>query len=211
MPLFSKKGRYVLFVHIPKTGGSYIEKAAQANGWRTDLLLNGFRITENSFLQVSPQHFHAGLYEQMFDLCKEIEVFTVVRHPFNRLKSEYYWQRKQERTDVPVDEWVPRVLGECMENPCIHDNHIRPQIDFLPTRAKHRVFKLEEEGISKALAFLGARSEKSMFNRLKPAFRRSKVKASVYEPEIEKAFQVRRQDIETFYANDMHEFGYDRA
>lgn len=211
MPMFSKQSRYVLFVHIPKTGGSYVEKAAQANGWRADFLLNSFRINEDSILRVSPQHMHAGLYEQIFDLGKNIEVFTIVRHPFDRLKSEYYWQRRRKRADVTVDEWVQRVLEEFTENPCIHDNHIRPQIDFLPAKAKCQVFKLEEEGISKALSFLGARSGKSLLNRLKPAFPRSKVNASVYEPDIENAFQSRRQEIESFYANDMQKFGYDPA
>ena len=160
MPLFSKQGRFVYFIHIPKTGGSYIENVAQQNGWDAHFLLKGTPFADSHFMPVSPQHFHAELLEQIFDFSKGIEIFTIVRNPFDRLKSEYYWQRRHQITDAAVEDWIPRVMEEYSENPNVYRNHIRPQVDFLPTTAKAQVFMLESDSVSQSLLFLSPNPKK---------------------------------------------------
>ncbi|MFW2590040.1 sulfotransferase family 2 domain-containing protein [Sagittula sp. SSi028] len=209
MPLLSKRNRHFFFIHIPKTGGSFIESSAKKNGWRLSLILNGYTVSESGFLKISPQHLHAELYEQLIDVSSTIELFTVVRHPFDRFKSEYYWQRKQNRTLKDPDDWIGSMFEAYNRSKCAFDNHIRPQCDFLPSSGECQVHKLEENGINEALIKLDVHRAPSFMEALKLPFIRSKSKKSVYEPVIEAAFNKRRKEIEDFYSADMTRFKYD--
>ncbi|PID50092.1 MAG: hypothetical protein CR991_03100 [Proteobacteria bacterium] len=211
MPLLTQKDRIVFFIHIPKTGGSYIEETARQNGWDVQFIVNGINAKKLDFMPVSPQHFHAELYEKIFKLEKKIEIFTIVRHPFDRLKSEYYWQYKQGISYLKPDEWISFIFKEYHKNPSAYDNHIRLQTEFIPSFADCFIFKLENEGIVNALNYLGLNKQNNLIKKALGYIRAGnsdKLKVSNYLAEIEDIFAKRRDDIEQFYIADMNRFGY---
>ena len=69
MPVFRRDERAVLFVHVPKAGGSSLERLFAKSGWTT-----GYRDPKggvgsmNSVRRCSPQHMHRPMLEQVFRL-----------------------------------------------------------------------------------------------------------------------------------------------
>ena len=82
MPVFRQDGRAVLFVHVPKAGGSTLERLFAKSGWTT-----GYRDPKggvgsmNSVRRCSPQHMHRPMLEQVFRLDRFDAVFMTVREP----------------------------------------------------------------------------------------------------------------------------------
>ena len=140
MPVFRKHGRFtsrmvrrVLFVHIPKTGGTSIEDAFAASGWRTDLLER--RVGEsspNAYRRCSPQHLHWQPLEALLDRSQMDLTFTIVRRPFDRIMSEYRYQVQGFGVSATADEWIKAALDDAESDPFAYDNHLRPQHEFIP-------------------------------------------------------------------------------
>jgi len=98
MPISHK--HKVIFVHIPKTGGGSIEQAlgvwgsSNRGGTKKDSdILYGYGTDPNAALQhLTASEINAlvpaAVYEAYFK-------FSVVRNPFDRLVSEYWWQKKE--------------------------------------------------------------------------------------------------------------------
>ena len=210
MPVFVRDDKSVLFIHIPKTGGSSLERNLADIGWRELFSIRGLPADQLTFLKATPQHFHADLTEQIFNFEEFSAVVALVRDPFNRLKSEFYWQfRKAASWPDPID-WIDGVLAEAEGNPFLFDNHIRPQVDFFPNGVDVTTFKLEEDGVQQAQLFIcGGEEERP--KGLKDRFLKGKskrMKSSTYRPEIETSFAERRQAITEFYSADYARFGY---
>jgi hypothetical protein len=130
MPVFTKDSTRLLFIHIPKAGGSSVETLFKRAGFERSL----FSI--NDFSEgCSPQHFHKDL------LVKKIEgesfdaIFTIVRDPVSRIMSEYNFRMnlraKKNLPTIPISEWIRCVFSEYKTNRYLLDNHIRPQNEFL--------------------------------------------------------------------------------
>ena len=159
--------------------------------------------------KISPQHYHALLLDQIIrwdaiDLC-----FTVCRHPFHRLKSEYYWQRDLGIAPASqADEWLARVMEQFSNEPSAFDNHLRPQVEFIPPDQSCKVFRLEDDGVKRALAWVDASAPAGRLRTWAlatfPAWRHKSAPAK----EVEVAFAGLRQEIENFYSQDMAHFGY---
>ena len=130
------------FVHIPKTGGSAIEKAAASNGvaWAAchfpflkfaewgcpsppDFGLEA-RSTIGPF---NPWHVPPRFWTRNLLLGKRL--FTVVRNPYDRMVSAYYdpWEgyKGAERNDpVTMNAWIQEKIEK--------DNPLSSGIQFLP-------------------------------------------------------------------------------
>jgi len=136
MPVFSKNGKHYLFVHIPKCGGTTIEVLFKKSCYTINYLAtkaDGVWGELNSMRWCSPQHMHAEILNALFDVSKFEKVFTVVRNPLDRFKSEYA-MRNRMRTSVCADdvsEWVNMAFTKYAHNPCVFDNHLRPQHEFV--------------------------------------------------------------------------------
>ncbi|MGY5765385.1 sulfotransferase family 2 domain-containing protein [Brachybacterium sp. DNPG3] len=144
MPIFRKSGVSVLFVHVPKAGGTSIENLFMRSGWDVGLLDRGVGKSFNVYRRCSPQHMHASMLSdllrlQMFDL-----VFMVVREPLARFRSELVMRRPglEEPWSDEVEEFAFQLLRNSSANPFTADNHIRPQSEFYVPGSK--VFHLEE-------------------------------------------------------------------
>src|SRR6476661_3118822 len=96
-----KNDRAVLFVHVPKTGGSTIEKLFTESGWAMR-----WQATRDSaprlfaHLRVSPQHYHGALLQELVKPSSFDLTFLVVRDPVARFRSEFAMRNtKLERAD----------------------------------------------------------------------------------------------------------------
>ena len=131
MPLFVKGAVSVLYIHVPKTGGTSIEHLFQSQGFRSEFLDAGPQNSFNKYRKCSPQHLHA---EPLLALLRPGTIdftFMTVRHPFSRLLSEYKMRVRIDREPLPLCRWLDRVLKRYVETPHLMDNHFRPQSEFV--------------------------------------------------------------------------------
>lgn len=148
MPIFRFKGMNILFVHIPKTGGSAIEEYYSRYA---KLSLERFNSRELDHACI-PRHLHGPALEKIIDPQMIDLAFMVVRNPVDRLLSDYkyYVKRKKRETNPPsFSYWMRYRLWRSTLNSFYMDNHFRPQWEFHCHNAK--VF-LYENGLERAVA-----------------------------------------------------------
>ena len=90
MPTYHHKetGRRFLFVHIPRTGGRFIEVNLEKNGWEVEPIdYYGIHHYQHSFIDdCEIAHFHRDLYEKHCDI-EGIEQIAVIRNPIDKFFS----------------------------------------------------------------------------------------------------------------------------
>ena len=206
MPVFIKDERYVLFPHVPKTGGTSIERLFRRNGW--EMFLRDAKVGQGSLHYVrrcSPQHLHAAVLRELIDLSRVDLCFMVVRDPIARFRSEYAMRQKDPtKTDAAsVEAWAARVLGRYERNPYALDNHLRPQHEYLLPDTE--VFRLED-GLDTMMTNLNERFGLGVPNevdhRLKSADRTG---ISSRDVEISPTLEERLRGL---YAEDFRQFGF---
>lgn len=129
----------IQFIHIPKTGGTTIEN------WMSILgQLNAYQPKVASFMKCSPQHL---TYEEIkliigykFDF-----VFTIVRNPYDRLESEYFFRTGHESDALKLgfSPWLLDQLEQYKKYKHFADNHFRPQTHFLSSEI-NKIYRLED-------------------------------------------------------------------
>lgn len=194
MPIYRNKSKLVLFVHIPKTGGSTIEETLCHCGAMQALKYP----SEFEYGLCSPQHLHSAIYDCIFPKKFWDYGFTVVRNPFTRLISEYMWQfRNFPTVTTNITPWVHELLAHANVDSYLHDNHVRPQYEF--TRSVE-VFRFEDGldvAIQRALSALGLPMRSGPLRHLKQS---RGTKLFVDAQTIER--------IISFYARDFSLFDY---
>lgn len=201
MPYIEHDGKRILFIHIPKTGGTTIET------WLEGIApLNMYCRGVPQPLKVTPQHFRwsdvsALFAEGSFDYC-----FTVVRDPYKRLESEYKmrWIGAQEGlwggvSAFPV--WLENQLHACRINPNHLDNHLMPQWQFIGDQVN--VFHFED-GLERIIAQICEETGLPA-----PETVAHKISSETFEGEIDWDFpDVIRAN--KFYAEDFKNLGYEK-
>ena len=92
MPLFHNGDDLVLFVHVPKCGGTAVENAFRNAGYDWGYL-NEPKNTGFNETPCNPQHYHAELIESLIMPSQNCtDQFTIIRNPYTRLISEFVWQ-----------------------------------------------------------------------------------------------------------------------
>lgn len=127
MPIFvNGSGVRVFYAHVPKTGGTYVEDFFRKNGFSVKLW-NGKPV--ESGLLITPQHFHRSLFEEFVNFDMMRWSFITVRHPLDRLISEYrstYASHKLEFAD-----YLATAHEKLQVQRNWRDNHLRPQVEFM--------------------------------------------------------------------------------
>ncbi|GFD79982.1 hypothetical protein KUL118_28440 [Tenacibaculum sp. KUL118] len=147
MPLFSNKDLSILFLHIPKTGGTTIENWLCTTKRYKVQLFNEKALTD---VNVTPQHLG---YETVTSLIgdfndSDLYKFAVVRNPYERLISEFFYRLKLnhlylgKRPEQYFSCWVVHVLNKAKRHSSILDNHLRPQSFFVAQDVD--IYKFEE-------------------------------------------------------------------
>lgn len=189
MPIFYKDNKIIHFVHIPKTGGTSIEKLFKNDNYRIILLNQQTSI----FFPCSPQHFHSEInkYIKLEDIDYS---FAVVRSPLERLVSEYFF-REFSKEGVSFDFFVKMTFLLYRFNKYIFDNHIRPQAEFIHEGVD--IFRFEDgfDNIRKSLHLNGLLN----INKEIPYLLKSKKKAiTISNATLNKIYSFYHVDYENF-------------
>lgn len=102
---FSKKYNCFLF-HVPKTGGTSIERLlGMDNGqlWGHDK--QGMYKQHYAYVDYKNSGIKVTGFDNMFK-------FIIVRNPYDRMVSEYFWQRKGKFTDLEFTEFIETTFVE---------------------------------------------------------------------------------------------------
>lgn len=151
MPYIEHEGKRILFVHIPKTGGTSIES------WMSSIApLKLFNPIPPRALRVTPQHLRMVDIETMFGADYFDFVFAIVRDPYKRLESEFK-MRTERLADVIVQKgrfkpWLDYVLNKAKADPFFLDGHMIPQWEYLSDNCTIYRFEDGIEGIIKDVA-----------------------------------------------------------
>ena len=135
MPYYLNK--HILFIHIPKTGGTTIEELFRKNDSERLYSSIGIgdtnRILPPPFDRVSLQHqFYTTILTfkhklgVVFD--DKLRIFSIVRDPYRRIISDMMF------LNIVNPDSTPEKVVECMKNYVIaekYDNHNVPQYKFI--------------------------------------------------------------------------------
>ncbi len=152
MPIFYKDSLKVLFVHIPKAAGSSVTSFFMRSGYELSYLDTGnlsSKLNKNRLM--SPQHMHSNPLREIFKLNTFDLIFSITRHPVERLLSEYKMRvgdMQNHKKFIPPspDEWIQNYFELFEKDNYILDNHLRPQYEF---EVDNHVFFKIEDGLDK--------------------------------------------------------------
>ena len=211
MPICLTNKKNVLFIHIPRTGGTNILNALAKNGY--SFLSQKYPESNN---QVSSEHLTS---EEVNKILSQNNInvdfeFTVVRNPYTKLESEYFYRFKSIfrlkkwgmktlsllKSFSGFNNFIKKELNIAKNNPSYRLNHFRTQTKFLSS--KTRIYKyennfidLKKDLLSYGIDFqLGKKQFKGRLSKM-------------YKIKWEKSTL---QLVNEYYKDDFEAFGYEK-
>jgi hypothetical protein len=214
MPIIKYKDVLLHFAHIPKCGGTSVERYVQGlNGVSIAFLDERYVASppRQHWNISSPQHIDGESVGRLFPKDFFTAFFAIVRDPISRLESGYRFQRLVERKigTMTFDEFVKTGLKDNYLTKGWMDNHFYPQSGFLYPAANYQVFKLEDKGTEYAKAFIDAALFGNTTARQIPHSNKLKLPESFDREDLvlsREALEL-AQDL---YSMDFDNFGYER-
>lgn len=158
-------GQKVMFVHIPKTGGTSVEKYLKARSKIMTLITNYSGYLDG----VSAQHLTLStIYKQInnkhpdFPLSSQFDkIITIVRNPYTRIISDllFYEHIHPKMTKKQVYQKMQYVLKLYDKNHSLEDGHFRPQYEYLMDPSTKKLYPnliiLHQETLNEDMLKLG--------------------------------------------------------
>ena len=194
-------GKRFLFVHIPRTGGRFIEVNLEKNGWEVEPIEQyGIPHYQHSFIEdCEIAHFHRDLYEKYCDI-DHIEQIAVVRNPVDRFfsASTYFMQMYKPDIQEKLEDDFANVLDNFPHSETL--NWWRPQLDFITDTTHIWMF---EDGLGTDFGYW-------MSEKLQVPFDIDKY-AEYPMNKFEVTFKLKRtpkliENIKEYYKEDMERF-----
>ena len=218
MPYFLKK--HILFIHIPKTGGTSVEGTLMNNDNMTLRTRQGNNLLPEPFNSISLQHqFYSTIYKYR-DLCKidfdnKLQIISIVRNPYDRIISDMLWFPMLNSTSTPqettacIKEYLNYKGYQCDNHNvpqylylCDNSGNLYPNITILKTETLDSDFKnLNMDFEIKRRYQVGAFKGNQENKQEKQAVMQSKYKKFLNKESIEL--------INNYYKKDFELFGYD--
>ena len=166
MPYFKNDSVNLLHIHIPKTGGSSIERYF-SDKYQIPLntsslysfLDSNVKINNNIVINSSLQHITYGTickYQKFFGIdFNNITILTVVRNPYERLVSDLFFLNKITISDTPSR--VFEILVDYLKADDL-DNHNLPQYSYIINDKRELIPNIKilyTETLNKDMADLG--------------------------------------------------------
>jgi hypothetical protein len=197
VPIFDIAGKRILFIQVPKTGGTSVSAALAKLGTKKF----DERLTSDKH-KISERHAHRDQIENEILDMKFDFTFMVTRHPVDRMISEYRYQCRKpglHRSRIMgFGLWLRYSLARVRKQRGYRDNHFRPQAEF-PIHGC-QIFKYED-GLEVAI--------ESLNRQLDLAVRLPSTRMNV-SPSFD--LNVRSADISritSFYKSDFETYKYD--
>ena len=205
MPIFRINDKLIYYAHVPKAGGSSVADYFKTLGARSAFTFGAQwrQRPRDRWSSTSPQHIDAKSLGELFPADFFDACFSVVRHPEDRIISEYKFRagRSKVHAALPLSDWLHIVTAASRANPFAFDGHLRPQKEFLPADCK--VFKLEEGHESLGEWIAKVADIKPPF----PPFSQHSNKSMSMETRLG---DRDRELINTLYAKDFDQLGYEK-
>ena len=206
MPIFRSGDKLIYFCHVPKCGGTSINRYLAARYGRVAFFDGTYHSNPDPWCRTSPQHIAADDHLALFPAGFFDAAFTVVRNPVTRILSEFYYLRdrlKMVSGGRDFSEWLREILAVYYKGRFTLDNHLRPMCEMVPPGA--RVFKLEN-GLEQIVAYLDQlTSPVEGFRTIERHQQKDPTSETVRLAADDVAL------IETFYARDYDRFNYERG
>lgn len=151
MPYYKNNNMNILFIHIPKTGGSNIEENLKKlcsetlfSEWKNDLL-------PSPYDKIALQHqTYMTLYKYKDKLnidFENIKIFSVVRNPYDRIISDLFWF-KFINNNTPSEKVYDIIKNNYLYRDNL-DNHNIPQYKYVTNEKDEliqniQIFKTEK-------------------------------------------------------------------
>lgn len=212
MPVFIKGNKSVLFIHVPKTGGTSIEQLFLSAGWERrhflSRLSNQTDKLHNSLLRCSPQHMEATQLRTLFRLDRFNATFMLTRNPIDRFKSEYTMRKLNKpggsADEISVETWADRHFKKYAEDTYILDNHLRPQVEFMVPGA--HIFKLED-GLDQVPMMLNERYSLGLPKAVQHKMDSRKLAGGKSSSDVQVSARLSTH-LRAIYQDDFNTFGY---
>ena len=131
MPYYREKN--LLFIHIPKTGGTVIENNINKNTPQTLYSGSTNSLLDFPYNKKSLQHqFYTTIYKFRDKLdvnFDNIKIFSVVRNPYDRIISDLFWHKLINKNFTAGQ--VYNVIKNNYLDRNDLDNHNEPQYKFI--------------------------------------------------------------------------------
>ena len=144
------RDRKLIFIHIPRTGGTSIEHNLNIKYLEDNL----YGIHDYNGKKKALQHLDCNEVISIIgiDDYNECYKFTVIRHPYRRMISEFYWRPKSQSRQLPnlksgynfykFLRQVKRIVENDEYDLTIFHDHFKPQYKFITLDGKLMVDKL---------------------------------------------------------------------
>lgn len=149
MPLYQyRKGeqeRTLLFIHVPKTGGTSIEAFFRGIGF-TGYFDPPTYMPVRPYLKVPPAHYDYAALTRLFNL-DSLYSFAIVRHPVKRMISEYKWNVEKSTDAAKIShmdfgQYLRLRLEQYRRDDNVAAGHFKPQVRFVGDKVS-KIFKYE--------------------------------------------------------------------
>lgn len=157
MPIIRHGGVVCHFAHVPKCGGTSIERYCDSVGLSVAFLDNEYisHPAPQRWNNSSPQHIDGYSLSRLFPVGFFDFGFAVVRDPVDRVVSAFKWQKATGAIppDACIDEFIENSLEVSSNTLGEFDNHFFPQTKFLIPGLNYFVFHMKN-GLGDVKSFL---------------------------------------------------------